>query len=113
MSQARWILPTNVEQGAVEELSSALRVPRLVAELLVRRGFAEAEAAARFLDPRLESLSDPFQLADMDAAVARILAAVDQRERIVLYGDYDVDGVTSLALMTRVLRAYGAEPARF
>jgi single-stranded-DNA-specific exonuclease len=113
MSQMRWILAPNVETRLVEDLSKALGVPRLIGELLVRRGFEDVDSAAKFLDPRLKMLSDPFLLADMDAAVARILAAIDARERVVLYGDYDVDGVTSLALMTRVLRAYGMEPARF
>jgi single-stranded-DNA-specific exonuclease len=113
MSQVRWILPTNVDRSMVEELSNGLGVPRLIGELLVRRGFEDIDNAARFLDPRLKTLGDPFLLADMEAAVTRILAAIDAGERIVLYGDYDVDGVTSLALMTRVLRAYGAEPARF
>lgn len=113
MSQVRWILPSTVEPSLASELSSSLGVPRLIGELLARRGFDCLEKAARFLDPKLKTLSDPFQLADMDAAVTRILAAIDRGERIALYGDYDVDGVTSLALMTRVLRAYGSEPARF
>ena len=66
-----------------------------------------------FLRPRLRSLSDPFLLPQMRAAVARILAAVDRQERIVLFGDYDVDGVTSLALLNEMLRAYGATPELF
>lgn len=113
MSQVRWILPSTVEPSLASELSSSLGVPRLIGELLARRGFDCMEKAARFLDPKLKTLSDPFQLADMDSAVTRILTAIDKGERIALYGDYDVDGVTSLALMTRVLRAYGSEPARF
>ena len=84
-----------------------------VAEILVRRGFGSVEIARSFLDPRLASLSDPFLLPDMAAAVIRILCAIDANERIVLYGDYDVDGVSSLALLTRVLRAFGAEPTCF
>ena len=94
-------------------LATQLRVAPFIAELLVRRGFATAPEAACFLDPRLKSLSDPFTLPDMDRAVDRLLAAVDRGERIVLYGDYDVDGVTSLALLTRVLRAFGAKPECF
>ena len=94
MTQVRWILPSNVEPGLASTLSSSLGVPPLIGELLVRRGFESADQATRFLDPRLKTLSDPFLLADMDAAVTRILAAIDARERIVLYGDYDVDGVT-------------------
>ncbi len=84
-----------------------------VAECLVRRGLSEPEVAGRFLKPLLRTLSDPFLLPGMEAAAARVLAAVEKRERIVLYGDYDVDGVTSLALLTRLLRAYGAEVATF
>lgn len=113
MTQVRWILPSNVEPSLANELSSSLNVSPFIAELLARRGFETVENATRFLDPRLKTLSDPFLLSDMDAAVTRILGAIDARERIVLYGDYDVDGVTSLALLTRVLRAFGADPARF
>ncbi len=67
----------------------------------------------RFLQPQLKTLSDPFLLPAMDAAVERILAAVDERQRIVIYGDYDVDGVTSITILTRTLRAYGAQVAAF
>ena len=66
-----------------------------------------------FLDPKLKNLSDPFLLPGMRVAIERILQAVDRQERIVLYGDYDVDGVTSLTLFTRVLRGLGADPKPF
>lgn len=66
-----------------------------------------------FLQPRLASLSDPFLLPDMPAAVDRIFQAVDRGERIVLFGDYDVDGITSLALLAEMLRAYSADPRLF
>ena len=66
-----------------------------------------------FLRPRLSSLSDPFLLPQMRAAVSRILEAVHRRERIVLFGDYDVDGVTSLTLLAEMLRAYGGAPELF
>ena len=79
-----------------------------VARLLMRKGFAGAEEIENFLRPRLSSLSDPFMLSQMDKAVGRILAALDRQERIVLFGDYDVDGVTSIALLSEVLRAYPA-----
>ncbi len=84
-----------------------------MAELLVRRGFSDAESAGRFLAPRLRGLGDPFALHGMEIAVERLLAAVERQERVVLYGDYDVDGVTSLALLTRLLRAYGAAVSAF
>ena len=109
----RWIFPAAADEAAVARLVREAQIAPWVAECLVRRGLAEAEVATRFLQPRLRTLSDPFLLPGMDAAVVRILAAVEKRERIVLYGDYDVDGVTSLTLLTRVLRAYGAEVATF
>jgi single-stranded-DNA-specific exonuclease len=84
-----------------------------IARLLSRKGFRCAEEVENFLRPRLSSLADPFLLPQMRAAVSRILAALDQHERIVLFGDYDVDGVTSLALLDETLRAYGGAPALF
>lgn len=109
----RWILPKPLEPGRVGALAYELGVAPLVAELLLRRGLGEPGPAALFLEPRLQHLGDPFLLPDMELAVARILAALDRRERIVLFGDYDVDGVTSLALLARVLRAMGGEPQCF
>jgi len=98
---------------AVSELRRAIGSTRFAAELLVGRGFGSPAAAETYLQPRLKSLSDPMLLPAMPAAVERLLAAIDRKERIALYGDYDVDGVTSLALLARVLRAYGADPACF
>src|SRR4051812_40103654 len=109
----RWIFPEPADVSLCQRLARELDIPRFVAELLCRRGFSSVEAATPFLEPRLKSLSDPFLLPNMRAAAERLLAAVDTRERIVLYGDYDVDGVTSLALFTRVLSAYGADVASF
>ena len=71
------------------------------------------EEVENFLRPRLSSLGDPFSLPQMRTAVSRILAALDQHERIALFGDYDVDGVTSLALLDEMLRGYGGAPALF
>jgi single-stranded-DNA-specific exonuclease len=84
-----------------------------IARLLMRKGFASAKEVETFLRPRLSSLSDPFLLPNMQAAVDRILDAVDRHERVVLFGDYDVDGVTSLVLLAETLRAYGAAPDLF
>ncbi len=109
----RWILPETIDTSIARALARELGVAPFVGELLVRRGFDTAESASRFLDPRLKTLGDPFLLPDMDRAVERILAALDEGERIVLYGDYDVDGVTSLALLSRTLQAFGATPECF
>src|SRR5437762_5375682 len=79
----------------------------------MRKGFGTADEVQAFLQPRLKSLSDPFLLPNMGAAVTRIFSALDRHERIVLFGDYDVDGVTSLALLAETLSAYGAAPDLF
>ncbi|MGA3170179.1 MAG: single-stranded-DNA-specific exonuclease RecJ [Chthoniobacteraceae bacterium] len=96
-----------------QPLVDALGCPPFIARLLTLRGLTDPADARLFLDPRLKNLSDPFLLPGMRPAIARILQAIDRRERIVLYGDYDVDGVTSLALFTRILRALGADPHPF
>jgi single-stranded-DNA-specific exonuclease len=84
-----------------------------IAELLKRKGFGCSDDVSAYLRPRLRSLSDPFLLPNMAVAVERILGAIDRQERIVLFGDYDVDGVTSLALLAGLLRSYGASPELF
>jgi single-stranded-DNA-specific exonuclease len=113
VGSSNWIFPSPIDSTVTARLGRELGVARFVAELLVRRGLHEPAAAERFLQPQLKSLGDPFTLPHMDAAVARIFAAIDGGERIVLYGDYDVDGVTSLALLVRVLRAFGAKAECF
>ena len=111
--QDRWILPPceNLNGGAIawNEIGGS----ECIARLLVRKGFRSADEVQNFLQPRLSSLSDPFLLAQMRAAVARILGALDSHQRIVLFGDYDVDGVTSLALLAEMLRGYGVSPETF
>jgi single-stranded-DNA-specific exonuclease len=106
-----WVLRPALlsERPLVEELGC----PPFLARLLALRGINDPAEARLFLDPRLKNLSDPLLLPEMQVAAERILAAIDRRERIVLYGDYDVDGVTSLALFTRILRRLGADPRPF
>jgi len=106
--QRRWILPAAVDGSAVRTLSRELGVPRFVAEFLVRREFHTPELASLFLQPRLRSLTDPNLLPQMPAAVKRIESALRNNESIVLFGDYDVDGVSALAVLYRTLMAYGA-----
>lgn len=111
--QSRWIIapPEELNGGVISW--SEICGSECIARLLLRKGFRCAEEVNSFLRPRLSSLSDPFLLPQMHAAVSRILAALDRRERIVLFGDYDVDGVTSLALLAEMLRAYGGAPELF
>jgi len=111
--QRRWIIaPANDKPNAGIAWPEICGLP-CIAELLKRRGFATAKEVTAFLHPRLSSLSDPFLLPNMAAAATRILRAIDGRERIVLFGDYDVDGVTSLALLAEMIRSYGATAELF
>ena len=106
--QSRWIIapPEELNGGPISwnEICGSV----CIARLLMRKGFASADEVETFLRPRLSSLSDPFLLPNMQTAVQRILSALDLKQRVVLFGDYDVDGVTSLALLAEILRAYGA-----
>src|SRR5438132_4354559 len=111
--QSRWILASREELNGGAIPWSEICASECIARLLFRKGFRSADEVQNFLRPRLSSLSDPFLLPQMRAAVPRILLALDRRERIVLFGDYDVDGVTSLALLAETLRAYGAAPELF
>ena len=106
--QPRWILPPCESLNGDAISWSEICGSECIARFLFRRGFRSADEVQNFLRPRLGSLSDPFLLPQMRAAVVRILAAFDRQERIVLFGDYDVDGVTSLALLDETLRAYSA-----
>jgi single-stranded-DNA-specific exonuclease len=111
--QSRWIIASPEELNGGTILWNRICGLACIARLLLRKGFASAEEVDAFLHPRLKSLSDPFLLPNMEAAVRRVLPALDRHERIVLFGDYDVDGVTSLALLAETLRAYGGTPELF
>jgi single-stranded-DNA-specific exonuclease len=89
------------------QLASARRIPALLAQCLLNRGLSEPASIAAFLQPRLKQLADPFRLPNMAAAVERLLLARERKEPLVIFGDYDVDGVTSTALLLQVLRALG------
>ena len=89
------------------QLASQLKISPLLAQCLLNRGFSEPSAIRQFLLPRLKNLADPFLLPNMDAAIGRLLRAREQNEPVVIFGDYDVDGVTSTALLLEVLRPLG------
>lgn len=94
-------------------LAAALGLPPVIARLLVQRGIPDPETASRFLAPSLEHLHDPWLLTDMRPAIARLRTAVDARERIVVHGDYDADGITSTAMLRRALEVVGADVGHF
>ncbi|MEE8104415.1 MAG: single-stranded-DNA-specific exonuclease RecJ [Planctomycetota bacterium] len=105
--------PKPTDSDAAAELAKSLALHPVTAQLLVTRGYDTVEHAKRFLSPRLEQLHAPGELKDMDRAVAKIVAAIENRQRIAIYGDYDVDGVCSTAVLMRALEALGAKPKAF
>ncbi|MBW2961624.1 single-stranded-DNA-specific exonuclease RecJ [Mesonia aestuariivivens] len=100
----RWTLKPLPNQEKVAQLQQALGVEKAIATLLVQRGIETFEAAKKFFRPSLEDLHDPFLMKDMEKAVVRIEEALAEGENIMVYGDYDVDGTTSVALMSSYLK---------
>ncbi|WP_010519551.1 single-stranded-DNA-specific exonuclease RecJ [Croceivirga radicis] len=99
----RWTIKPKPEQKMVDALATALNVDGLVAHLLVQRGITNYEEAKKFFRPELKHLHDPYSMKDMDKAVHRIVKAIEDGENILVYGDYDVDGTTAVALMSSFL----------
>ena len=105
--EKRWVVKPQGDPATVEALASALRIPPVLANLLVQRGIDTEEKAHSFFNPQLSDLHDPFLMKDMDRAVERVEAAVRNQEKIMVYGDYDVDGTTAVALVYKFLRHIG------
>jgi single-stranded-DNA-specific exonuclease len=107
-ARRRWV-EARVDGDGVLRLAGALGLHPLAARVLAARGLGDPLGAEAFLASRLQNLPDPFSMKGMDAAVARLVRAIETGERIACYGDYDVDGVTSTALLAGFLRAAGAD----
>ncbi len=104
MTPKRWRLRSKPGSAEYLTLCAEQEIPGPALAVLWNRGVRTSRDAAKFLEPRLTDLEDPFRLTDMDAAVSRIRRAIDTGEIILTYGDYDVDGLTAVALWTKVLR---------
>lgn len=102
----RWSIAPS-QPALTSFLARELKISPLLAQCLLNRGFSEPEPISRFLEPRLKNLGDPFLLPNMRAAVERLCAARERGELIVIFGDYDVDGVTSTTLLVEFLRSLG------
>ena len=103
MKIMRWTLKAQPEEEKIDYLTSVLNVNTLIASLLVQRGIDDFESAKKFFRPQLSDLHDPFLMKDMDKAVERIRQAINNNENIIVYGDYDVDGTTAVALLSSYL----------
>jgi single-stranded-DNA-specific exonuclease len=99
----RWTIKPKPLQTDIDQFSSELKVDELVAQLLLQRGITTYQQAKAFFRPQLSQLHDPFLMKDMDTAVARIESAIANNENIMVYGDYDVDGTTAVALFSSFL----------
>ena len=100
----RWTLKTTPNITSVQQLSKDLSIDNTLSKLLVQRGISTFEEAKKFFRPSLEELHDPFLLKDMNLAVSRIEKAIASNENILIYGDYDVDGTTSVSLVASYLK---------
>ncbi len=104
--EKRWVLNTPPEETKIEELAKKLNCHPVIANLLLQRGIETAEQAQAFFKPSLNQLHDPWKMKDMDKAVERLDRAIASDEKILIYGDYDVDGTTAVALLYKYLRNY-------
>ncbi|MFN8008474.1 MAG: single-stranded-DNA-specific exonuclease RecJ [Terriglobia bacterium] len=112
-----WII-ANPDPGRIRTLAHSLNLSGTIARLLVNRGITDPEQGLRFLQPTMDSLPDPFLMRDMPEAVDRILAGIERGEKMLIYGDYDVDGTTSVVILRKALEMLGAQvsyhiPRRF
>ena len=100
----RWTLKPQPDSSKIEALQNALQVEPIVATLLLERGIETFDEAKKFFRPSLEDLHDPYLMKGMEKAIVRIEKAIENQENILVYGDYDVDGTTSVALMASYLK---------
>ncbi len=101
--QKRWLIKNLPEPDQIQSLSKVLNVEPVISTILIQRGITTFEEAQHFFRPKLEDLHDPFRMKDLKAAVDRINKAISNEEKIMLFGDYDVDGTTAVAVMWNVL----------
>jgi len=109
----RWTLKPTPDTSIVNALVERLNVDTIIATLLVQRGIETFDQAKKFFRPSLDDLHDPFLMKDMDRAVDRIESAIRNEENILVYGDYDVDGTTSVALMSSYLSTLTPQVATY
>jgi len=109
LMELKWELSAEPDQALVSQLASELSLPPVAVRILINRGIDTKARAEEFLTPSLENLMDPFVLQDMEKGVDRIIRALRNREKIMIFGDYDVDGITSTSLLFLILNKLGGE----
>ena len=106
-----WISKKNKNLETVNQLSKELNIDTTLSLMLVNRGINSFDQAKAFFRPSLEMLHDPFLMKDMSLAVNRILMAIENKESVMIFGDYDVDGTSSVALLSMYLKSKGCKIA--
>ncbi|MDH4223969.1 MAG: single-stranded-DNA-specific exonuclease RecJ, partial [candidate division Zixibacteria bacterium] len=109
----QWEFPSSSDQQRCKQLADELSLSPILGKILYNRGIVELEEARKFLNPDLNNLSDPFELKDMEKGAARVLSALKENQKIMIFGDYDVDGITSASLMYLVLNKLGAQASYY
>lgn len=104
--EKRWVVKPGADEAIVSSLAKELGIDKVLANLLVQRGIHTFEEAKKFFRPSLDSLHDPFLMKDMDKAIERLERAIRNNEKILVYGDYDVDGTTAVSLVYTFLKNY-------
>ncbi len=108
-SPPQWVLAEEPEPQLVVDLAEATSLPPMIVKILVNRGLTTTEGIDRFLNPDLTDLKDPFSMAGMEAGIDRVTSALYENEKIMIYGDYDVDGITATSLLYQVLNKLGGQ----
>jgi single-stranded-DNA-specific exonuclease len=101
--QKRWFIKTSPESSQIEQIQQELKISDLMSAMLLQKGLTTAAEIRSYFNPEISGLHDPFLMLNMKTAVDRLVTAIDKNEKIMVYGDYDVDGTTSVALMYSVL----------
>jgi len=105
----KWVQQDDIDQEIIENYAKRLNVPTIISKILLNRGIDTFDKAKMFFRGGVDDLYDPFLLEDMEKAVDRIIKAVRQKEKILIYGDYDVDGITSVSVLYLLLKELGAD----
>ena len=105
----RWVYPSTLKEEEISLLQEQLNIPREIAQLLALRGITDFDRAKIFFRPEEEKLHDPFLMKDMEAAACRLSTAIRNREKVIIYGDYDVDGTTAISVLYIFLKGFGLD----
>ena len=108
--KTRWLVDANVNRVEAQKIADAVGIPRIIVEILMKRNIVDSEDIRNFVFPEMANMYDPFLLKDIEVAVSRIIRAIERKERVMIFGDYDADGITSTSIMYKFLEEHGLHP---